>query len=258
MSRTRNRTRDVVSTSAVIVAAALLLVTLPLLAFVVVAFRVAVVIAFACALVGGAIAYAVSPGFRSRLGRLMAAETLYKGLRLGSDVALDRGHAWVRFLAGTAIVGSDDLAPHLLGPLDGVELPVAGDRVERGKPVIRLRARSRTIELASPVSGRVELVNDALRTHADLVNRDPYARGWALRLTCDDPREQCCDLLMGRRARDWFRSEVDRLIAVLSGDERASVVADGGALVDGLPQMIEDAEWERVRRSFFGGGHEAA
>ncbi len=258
MSRTSSRSRHAILTTVVITGAVLVLLALPLLAFLVVAVRVALLVAFASALVAVAVAYAVSPGFRERFGAMSAAEILHKGLRLGTDVALDRGHAWVRFLPGTAIVGSDDLAPRLLGPLHGIELPVPGDRVERGKPAIRLRARSRWIELTSPISGRVEFVNDALRSDAGLVNRDPYARGWALRVACDDASEPRCDLLLGRRARDWFKGEVDRLIAVLSGDEHSPVVADGGALVDELHRLIGDAQWEHVRTSFFGGEHEAA
>ena len=64
---------------------------------------------------------------------------------------------------------------------DAHELVSADDR-----PILRLRRGGRAIELRAPVSGTVVGSNEALHDRPRLVNDEPFARGWAVRIRADE------------------------------------------------------------------------
>jgi len=150
----------------------------------------------------------------------------YRGLRLAEDVALDAGHCWA-WLDDEAVVGADDFVLSALGIVEAIDLPAPGDHVERGDTLLRLHHLDRSLELPSPVTGRVVAINDALRDHPELVNTSPFGHGWAVRIRADRLGAERRELLIGRRASGWFRREVDFLFRLLipNGSARDETVA---------------------------------
>ena len=149
-------------------------------------------------------------------------------------------------------MGADDLVQATLGPVDSVELPSVGTRVEQGDRLFSLRRGNRQVDVRAPVSGQVVTRNEALLSDPRLVNRAPFSKGWAVRLKADDLREDRQILIEGRRARRWFRHETDRLMAtVLAEDPLAATLPDGGALADDLYRHIDDGAWTKLTKTFF-------
>ena len=249
MTHTRNRFKDWLLLGATIV---LLVLCLPFLAALAFATRFVLVGVAAVAVAGGVVAYAVSPQFRDWLRGVTEEQLSYKGLLLATDVAVSPSHSWARIEPDGVQVGADDLAQAVLGPLDGVDLPAPGRRVRRGEAVARLRRGDRSVELRAPVSGTVTGCNGALRVRPQLVNDEPFARGWVARIRADDPRAERRRLLRGRDLRAWFRREVDRLISsVLAEEALAPSLPDGGPVVGELYRQIDDRAWRRVTATFF-------
>ena len=249
MTHTRTRFNDWLLFGATLI---LLVLCLPILAAFAFATRFVLVGVAAVALAGGVVAYALSPRFRDWLSVFAEQQFAYKGLLLATDVAVSPSHSWARIEPEVVQVGADDLAQAVLGPVDGVDLPAAGRRVRRGEGVARLRRGDRAIELRAPVSGTVVGSNEALRDRPRLVNDEPFAGGWAVRIRADDPRADRRRLLRGKAARDWFRREVDRLIgSVLAEGAPAPSLPDGGPLVGELYRQIDDRAWQRVTAAFF-------
>lgn len=251
MRHTREHTMDWLKVGGSV---ALMVVALPLLALGIFVGR-GVLLALAClAVVAGLAAFAVSPAFRTRLGTWTEPEILHNGLRLATPLAYHPFHGWARIEGDEATLGADDLVQSVLGPVDRVELPEVGVRVRQGAPLARLVRGDRTVDLASPVSGTVLATNDCLDTEPGLVNRAPFGDGWLARVQSEALKTERDRLLRGDEARSWFRREVDRLIARLVPGETAPVLADGGAVVGDLHQVIDDVRWRRLNEELFGAG----
>ena len=110
-------------------------------------------------------------------------------------------HEWAHRENGTVRVGISEFAQDELGDVVFVELPAEGDSlgVEESFGVVEsIKAVS---DLYAPVSGTVTATNDDLRDTPELVNEDPYGKGWMLELDPDDP-SAVDDLLSPRAYRE--------------------------------------------------------
>lgn len=98
------------------------------------------------------------------------------------DLLYTKSHEWVRVEGGEAVVGITHFAQEQLGDLTFVELPAPGDTVEAGKEMGSVESVKAASELYAPVSGEVATVNEDLSSAPELVNQDPYGKGWMIRV----------------------------------------------------------------------------
>lgn len=89
-------------------------------------------------------------------------------------------HEWFR--AADGAVGITAHAQQALGDIVYVELPAVGARVEAGRAFGAVESVKSVSDLYAPVTGVVEAVNDELAAAPELVNQDPYGRGWMVRV----------------------------------------------------------------------------
>lgn len=87
------------------------------------------------------------------------------------------------------VVGITDYAQSELGDVVYVELPDVGSKVGRMEVFGTIEAVKAVSELYSPVAGEVVAVNDALENDPALVNQDPYAEGWMIRLKIESAKQ---------------------------------------------------------------------
>ncbi|MHC4108145.1 MAG: glycine cleavage system protein H [Planctomycetota bacterium] len=227
-----------------------LVVGLPLLAPLAFTLRGALLVVVVAVVVGGGVAYILSQGFRDWFAAHTEPQVKYKGLRFSNDVAFHPSHSWA-LMNDAVVVGVDDVVQATLGPVDEVNLPPAGCRVRRGDQLFRLRRGDRTIGVRSPVSGTVLARNEALHGRPQLVNEEPFAKGWAVRLRPEDPQDRR-SLLRGGKARAWFHTEVDRVIGILMAEGSATpVLPDGGVVVAEVYRHINDEAWDRLTETMF-------
>lgn len=89
-------------------------------------------------------------------------------------------HEWVRVEGNMATIGITDFAQREMGELTYIELPDVGEHVEAGQPFGVMESVKASEEIYSPVSGKVVKVNEQLLDHPELVNQDPYGKGWLI------------------------------------------------------------------------------
>jgi glycine cleavage system H protein len=108
-----------------------------------------------------------------------------------ADLLYTPEHEYVRRTADPAIVeiGITDYAQGELGDIVFVELPKAGASFSRMGVFGTVEAVKAVSELFCPVSGSVIESNAAIDADPGLINRDPYAAGWMVRLKLSDPAE---------------------------------------------------------------------
>jgi len=228
----------------------LLVVAFPLIVLLFFTMRFVLVFGGGVALVGAALAYAFSPTVRAWFKIQGEQQFSYNGLRLATNVAVHPNHSWARIASDDVAVGADDFVQATLGPVEAVDLPPVGSWIDQGSRAFGLRRGNRKVDVRAPISGTVVACNEELVEHPQLVNEEPFAGGWALRLRGDNVREDRRRLLSGKRARAWFREEVDRLIGIsLSEDALMATLPDGGALVNELYLQIDDEAWKKLRET---------
>lgn len=232
----------------------ILLVAVGFLLFAVlaIAMRPLLIVAAVVALVVSLLLYRFRPGFREWFESSGEPQVSYHGLHLPTDVALHPNHSWARVGGQEAAVGVDDLMQSTLGPVQAVELPPIGTRVEQGDRLFRLRRADRCVEVRAPISGTIVAANEALLQYPDLVNDDPFNSGWAVKIRADKLQEDAAQLLQGNPARSWFRQEIDRLLTTVLGQAAVQpALPDGGTFIDGLYREIDDDAWRKLTETFF-------
>lgn len=98
-------------------------------------------------------------------------------------------HEWVRTEGATGVVGITDYAQGELGDIVFVELPAVGRSVKPGETFGTIEAVKAVSDLYAPVSGEVVEVNAALEKTSELVNKEPYAGGWMIKIKLANPQE---------------------------------------------------------------------
>ncbi len=98
-------------------------------------------------------------------------------------------HEWVKFDGAVGTVGITDFAQGELGDIVFLDLPRVGTRTEKTKPFGSVEAVKTVSDLYAPVSGTIVAVNEELVSAPDLVNKDPYGKGWIVRIEIADAAE---------------------------------------------------------------------
>jgi glycine cleavage system H protein len=97
---------------------------------------------------------------------------------------------WVRIEGDRAIVGITDYAQDQLGDIVYVELPwEGGQNITREEKFGDIESVKATSELLSPVSGEIVQTNKELQGQPELINDDPYDKGWMLVVKLSDPAQ---------------------------------------------------------------------
>lgn len=100
-----------------------------------------------------------------------------------ADLKYTRTHEWVRSLKdGTLEIGITDHAQHSLGDLVFVEVPEAGRQVGAGEPCAVVESVKAASDVYSPIAGEVTAGNPELASTPELINQDPFGKGWMMRL----------------------------------------------------------------------------
>lgn len=101
------------------------------------------------------------------------------------DVMYAKSDEWVRIDGSTATIGISDYAQEQLNDIVYVELPEVGQKMGKGESFGSVESVKAASDLYSPVAGTVSEVNSALEDEPELINSDPYGKGWIIKLTLD-------------------------------------------------------------------------
>jgi glycine cleavage system H lipoate-binding protein len=160
------------------------------------------------------------------------------------------GHTWARAADdGSILVGLDDFAQKLVGPVAKLGLPRPGAPVAQGVAAFSLGADGKSVPMLSPVDGVVSEVNEHVATDPALLS-DPYAQGWLFKVRPARFEANARQLLAGDAARAWMDAAAEKLAASAS-PELGRVLQDGGAPVSGIAQELEPQRWDELAKAFF-------
>ena len=111
-----------------------------------------------------------------------------------NEMRFTRTHCWIRLEGGQAIVGITDYAQEQMSELTFVELPEVGEHMEADEEVAVVESVKAANDVFAPLAGTITAVNETLLEQPELVNTDPFGKGWLFKLK-PDRRADLNDLL---------------------------------------------------------------
>jgi len=105
------------------------------------------------------------------------------------DLKYHKEHTWVKASGKRATIGITDYAQDALGDIVYIDLPEIDSSAEAGAEVAEIESTKATSSVISPVSGTVVEVNEKLADSPEIINEDPYDKGWIAKIEMDDPSE---------------------------------------------------------------------
>jgi glycine cleavage system H protein len=109
-----------------------------------------------------------------------------KSYEIPDDCRYTESDEWVRIDDELAFIGITDYAQSELSDIVYVELPLSGTQLEHGQGFGVVESVKAVGDLYAPLAGEVVRVNKALEETPELVNEDPYGRGWIIALAPED------------------------------------------------------------------------
>jgi glycine cleavage system H protein len=106
---------------------------------------------------------------------------------LPEELRYTKTHEWVRKDGDDVVVGITDHAQSELTDIVFVDLPKVGALAMAGKSVLVLESVKTVSDVYAPVDGTISAVNGDLTAHPELINHEPYGRGWLLRIRPERP-----------------------------------------------------------------------
>ena len=91
-------------------------------------------------------------------------------------------HEWINLDGSIGLVGITDFAQSELGDIVFVELPSIGDSFSKNDIFGTIEAVKTVADLYIPVSGKILEINESLESNPELINSDPYDKGWIVKV----------------------------------------------------------------------------
>ncbi len=107
-------------------------------------------------------------------------------MNIPSELKYTKDHEWIQIEGTIATIGITDFAQGELGDIVYVDVDTLDDNVEEGEIFGSVEAVKTVSDLFMPLSGEVIEFNDGLEDDPELVNSDPYGKGWMIKIDISD------------------------------------------------------------------------
>lgn len=173
-----------------------------------------------------------------------------EGFQVPANVRYHLGHTWALGESPDLVrVGIDDFAARLTGKVDRIALPQRGRWLRQGQKICTLFREGKSVDMVSPIEGRVCDINEAAVRNPELVCKDPYGEGWLLKMESPDAKTNFRNLLGGRLACLWTQISAQRLNKL--SPAVAGALAQGAMTIGHPTVPMPDEEWAAVTKEFF-------
>jgi glycine cleavage system H protein len=110
-------------------------------------------------------------------------------MNVPGDLLYTKDHEWLRFEGDTGYAGITDFAQGELGDIVFVEIETVGETLKKEEVFGTIEAVKTVSDMFMPVGGEVLEANPAIEATPDVVNKDPYGKGWMVKIKISDPSE---------------------------------------------------------------------
>ncbi len=110
-------------------------------------------------------------------------------MNIPENLKYTKDHEWLRIEGDIGYVGITDFAQGELGDIVFIEIETVGETLKQEEVFGTIEAVKTVSDMFMPVSGEVLEVNPALEESPDVVNKDPYGKGWMIKIRISDSSE---------------------------------------------------------------------
>ncbi len=117
---------------------------------------------------------------------------------------------WVKVEGAKVRVGITDYAQKQLREVVYAELPSPGTEVTQGEPYGTVESVKAVSDLVAPISGTIEKVNEEVQSSPEILNEDPYEKGWLLVVTPNNLDAELKNLMNTQQSAEWHKSLIEK------------------------------------------------
>ncbi|MEX1001483.1 MAG: glycine cleavage system protein GcvH [Crocinitomicaceae bacterium] len=110
-------------------------------------------------------------------------------MNVPADLKYTNDHEWIKVDGDTATIGITDFAQSELGDIVYVEIETEGETLDKEEVFGSIEAVKTVSDLFMPVAGEVIEFNEAIESNPEVINSDPYGKGWLVKVKISDPSE---------------------------------------------------------------------
>jgi len=110
-------------------------------------------------------------------------------MNIPADLKYTKDHEWVLIEGDVATVGITDYAQGELGDIVYIDVETLDEEVEKDEVFGTVEAVKTVSDLFMPLSGEVTELNEELEDEPEMVNTDPYGKGWIIKIKISDMSE---------------------------------------------------------------------
>lgn len=110
-------------------------------------------------------------------------------MNVPGNLKYTKDHEWIRIEGDMGYVGVTDFAQGELGDIVFIEIETVGETLGREEVFGTIEAVKTVSDMFMPVSGEILEMNPAIEETPDVVNKDPYGKGWMVKIKLTNPSE---------------------------------------------------------------------
>jgi glycine cleavage system H protein len=130
-----------------------------------------------------------------------------EGYEVPEGLYYSKDFEWVKVEGEKVRMGITDYAQKQLREIVYAELPAAGTEVKQNEPYGTVESVKAVSDLISAVSGMIEEVNEEVQSKPELLNEDPYIKGWLLVVKPSILQQELSNLMDFEKAVEWHKNQ---------------------------------------------------
>ncbi len=107
-------------------------------------------------------------------------------MNIPENLKYTKEHEWIKLEGDEAVIGITDFAQRELGDIVYVDVDTEGEELDKDEVFGTVEAVKTVSDLFMPVAGEVIEFNELLEDEPELINKDPYGKGWIIKIKVKD------------------------------------------------------------------------
>ena len=126
-------------------------------------------------------------------------------MKIPEDLKYTKDHEWIKIEGDEALIGITDFAQNELGDIVFVEVETEGETLDKEEAFGTIEAVKTVSDMFMPVSGEVVEFNEELESSPEIINQDPYGKGWVIKVKLDD-KDELDELLTAQQYKELIEA----------------------------------------------------
>jgi glycine cleavage system H protein len=130
-----------------------------------------------------------------------------EGYEVPEGLYYSKDFVWIKIEGDKVRMGITDYAQKSLREIVYAELPAVGSALKQGEPYGTVESVKAVSDLVAGVSGQIEEVNEEVKSKPEILNEDPYVKGWLLIVKPANLQAELANLMDFNAAIEWHKSQ---------------------------------------------------